>query len=128
MIEQAKELATHIKELKEQASSLLEEAVETGDLLTAWGVFEALEKYLPMKDYIIRETEYPLLRKDIDSYDYFNRYQEVRFVDYLEEQIWFIENPEEVIPDYITSFDRSSAEAMMWEVLKNGYAGFNYDW
>lgn len=129
MIVQAKSLADSIKALKEEALVRLQKAVETGDLLLAWGVFETLEDHLPVGRSIINQDKYPLMREALDnSKCYWERRQRIFFGDMLEEEIWAIENPEEELPEDMLPFDREKAEAMMWEVLKNGYAGFTYDW
>lgn len=67
MLTSAKNLAQCYLQIQSGASTLLEEAVQTGDLKLAWEVFRELQEVLPKLDWVPSRERYPEFRKLLDS-------------------------------------------------------------
>ena len=131
MLTSAKSLAQCYLQIQSGATTLLEEAVQTGDLKLAWEVFRELQEVLPKLDWIPSRERYPEFRKLLDSDELcVDRHMYFGFADSLDEQANLVlENAsDEEISALFPEMTREKIEIIMWEILHGGYSGFTYDW
>lgn len=131
MLTSAKSLAQCYLQIQSGATTLLEEAVQTGDLKLAWEVFRELQEVLPKLDWVPSRERYPEFRKLLDSDEFcVERYMYFGFADSLDEQANLVlENAsDEEISALFPEMTREKLEIIMWEILHGGYSGFTYDW
>jgi hypothetical protein len=128
MISYAKSLVEQFREAQSGASVLLEEAVRKGELKIAWEVFQELEELLPKLDWIPSSDTFPKIREFIDQLE-LNRYTYVSLFDTLcEEASMVVEGVSDKEFLDISENTREEIEALMWEIMRKGYAGFTNDW
>lgn len=129
LVEKASELNKLVNKAKQEAWHLLKEAVDTGDIRQALNVFLAVNKLLPMHEWIIDERAYPLVRPSVDARDY-NRCEVIRFSNMYDEEFYIVRNDPQ--PQHgRKAWDPEKLEkatAIVWEIVKNGHAGFTLDW
>lgn len=131
MLTSAKNLAQCYLQIQSGATTLLEEAVQTGDLKLAWEVFRELQEVLPKLDWIPSRERYPEFRKLLDSDEFcVERHMYFGFADSLDEQANLVlENAsDEEISALFPEMTREKIENIMWEILHGGYSSFTYDW
>ena len=131
MLTSAKNLAQCYLQIQSGATTLLGEAVQTGDLKLAWEVFRELQEVLPKLDWVPSRERYPEFRKLLDSDEFcVERYMYFGFADSLDEQANLVlENAsDEEISALFPEMTREKLEIIMWEILHGGYSGFTYDW
>ena len=131
MLTSAKNLAQCYLQIQSGATTLLEEAVQTGDLKLAWEVFRELQEVLPKLDWVPSRERYPEFRKLLDSDEFcVERYMYFGFADSLDEQANLVlENAsDEEISALFPEMTREKIETIMWEILHGGYSGFTSDW
>lgn len=128
MLNSAKSLVAQFREAQSGAAALLEQAVQTGNLNTAWEVFREVEELLPKLEWIPCSGTFPKIREFIDQLE-LNRYTYVDFSDFLCEEANVLAediSDEEFLE--ISGKTKEEAKALMWEVVRKGYAGFTHDW
>lgn len=128
MLNSAKSLVAQFREAQSGAAALLEEAVQTGDLNTAWEVFREVEELLPKLEWIPRSDTFPKIREFIDKLN-LNRYTYVDFSDFLCEEAYMLAedtSDEEFLET--SGKTKEEVKALMWEIMRKGYAGFTHDW
>lgn len=131
MLTSAKSLAQCYLQIQSGATTLLEEAVQTGDLKLAWEVFRELQEVLPKLDWVPSRERYPEFRKLLDSDEFcVERYMYFGFADSLDEQANSVleHATDEEISALFPEMTREKLETIMWEILHGGYSGFTYDW
>lgn len=131
MLISAKNLAQCYLQIQSGATTLLEEAVQTGGLKLAWEVFRELQEVLPKLDWAPSRERYPEFRKLLDSDEFcVERHMNFGFADSLDEQANLVlENAsDEEISALFPEMTREKIEIIMWEILHGGYSGFTYDW
>lgn len=131
MLTSAKSLAQCYLQIQSGATTLLEEAVQTRDLNTAWEVFRELQEVLPKLDWVPSRERYPEFRKLLDNDEFcVDRHMYFGFADSLDEHANLVlENAsDEEISALFPEMTREKIETLMWEILHGGYSGFTYDW
>lgn len=131
MLTSAKNLAQCYLQIQSGATTLLEEAVQTGDLKLAWEVFRELQEVLPKLDWVPSRERYPEFRKLLGSYEFcVERHMYFGFADSLDEQANSVleHATDEEISALFPEITREKIEIIMWEILHGGYSGFTYDW
>ena len=131
MLTSAKNLAQCYLQIQSGATTLLEEAVQTGDLKLAWEVFRELQEVLPKLDWVPSRERYPEFRKLLGSDEFcVERHMYFGFADSLDEQANSVleHATDEEISALFPEMTREKIEIIMWEILHGGYSGFTYDW
>ncbi len=128
MLNSAKSLVEQFREAQSGAAALLEKAVQTGNLNTAWEVFVEVEELLPKLGWVPSSAAFPKIREFIGQLE-LNRYTYVDFSDFLWEEAFMLAegtSDEEFLD--ISGKTKEEAKALMWEIVRKGYAGFTHDW
>lgn len=129
LVKKASKLNKIVNQAKMEAWELLKEAIDTGDIRQAGNVFLAVNRLLPMHEWIVDERAYPLVRPSIDAVDY-SRCEVIRFENAFDEEFYIVlNNPQPYHGRKAWDPEKlEKATAIVWEIVKNGHAGFTLDW